>query len=191
MAFQPTPMLSSSTIEVGSELSDRALTGLASDDSITLNISEVRPSEKKEYEETVASQVTPTPDADDYPDGGVAAWCVVLGVSRLNHSFVFSNFLMRVRSCRLCVPISRRRLHSTSLASNNRLTSERSLRFGLASAWGVRAFRSFSSLTLRLTLETGIPILLRTNPHTRDPNLNNVGPQFFTSRVRLILISDR
>ena len=141
MAFQPTPMLSSSTIEMGSESTDRALSGLASDDSITLSTPEVRPSEKKEYEETVPSKVAPTPDADDYPDGGVTAWCVVLGVSKLNHFLVISNFLMRVRSCRLCVPISRRRLHSTSLVPNNWLTSEDSLRFGLANAWGVRGFQ--------------------------------------------------
>jgi len=134
-------MLSSSTIEMGSESSDRALTGLASDDSITLSTPEVRPSEKKEYEETVPSQVAPTPDADDYPDGGFTAWCVVLGVSKLKNFLVISNFLMRVRSCRLCVPISRRMLHSTNLVSNNWLTSEDSLRFGLANAWGVRVFQ--------------------------------------------------
>ena len=87
------------------------------------------------------SEVAPTPDADDYPDGGVTAWCVVLGVSKLNHFLVISNFLMGVRSCRLCVLISRRRLHFTSLVSNNWLTSEDSLRFGLANAWGVRGFQ--------------------------------------------------
>jgi len=143
MAFQPTPTLGSSTIEMGSELSDRALTSLASDDSMTLNTPEVQPSEKKEYEETAASKVALTPGVDDYPDGGVTAWCVVLGVSRLNHSLVFSNFLMRVRSCRLCVPISRRMLHSIPLVSNNWLTSEDSLRFGLANSWGVRASQIF------------------------------------------------
>jgi len=48
---------------------------------------------------------------------------------------------MRVRSFSLRVLILRRRLHSTSLTSNSRLTLENSLRFGLASAWGVRPFR--------------------------------------------------
>ena len=94
MAFQPTPMLSSSTVEIGSEPSDRALTclTLTSDGSVTLNTLEpILPSEKKKYEETVTSPVAPTPGEDDYPDGGFAAWCVVLGVSRFNH-LVFSDF---------------------------------------------------------------------------------------------------
>ena len=89
MVFQPTLMLSSSTVEMGSELSDRASTGLTSDDSTTLNTPGVRPSEKEECEETVASPVAPTPDGDDYPDGGFAAWCVVLGVSQSDHSLGF------------------------------------------------------------------------------------------------------
>ena len=46
---------------------------------------------------------------------------------------------MRARSLR--VLFSRRGLHSTSLVFNTRLTSEDSLRFGLASAWGVRTFQ--------------------------------------------------
>ena len=45
---------------------------------------------------------------------------------------------MRARS--LHVLFSRRKLHPISLVLNSRLTSEDSLRFGLASAWGVRAF---------------------------------------------------
>jgi len=81
MAFQPTPMLSSSTVEMDSESSDRAPTGLTSDESTALNTPEVRPSEKEEYEETITSPVAPTPGGDDHPDGGFTAWCVVLGVS--------------------------------------------------------------------------------------------------------------
>jgi len=134
-------MLSSSTVEMGSELSDRGLAGLTSDGSTTLNAPGVLPSEKRGYEETVASPVALTPGGDDCPDGGLAAWCVVLGVSRFNHSLAFSNSLMHVRPCSVRVPFSRRRLHPTSSVSNSRLTSEDSLRFGLASAWGVRAIQ--------------------------------------------------
>ena len=91
-------MLRSNIVEMGSESSDRELTGLTPDGSTALNTSEVQPSEKKECEETVASPVAPTPGRDDYPDGGFAAWCVVLGVSQFNNSLVFSDSLMRVRS---------------------------------------------------------------------------------------------
>ena len=93
---------------------------------------------------------------------------------------------MRIRSCSPCVLLSRRRLHSTSVVSDTRLTSEDSLSFGLASAWGVRAFKILPSSVSRLTLETGIPIVLRTNPHARDLNLGDVNPQFFTSSVQSI-----
>ena len=94
MAFQPTLMLSPSTVEMGSESSDRASTSLISEESTVLNTPEVRPSEKGECEETVASPVAPIPDEDNYPDGGFTAWCVVLGVSQSNHSLIFSNSLM-------------------------------------------------------------------------------------------------
>ena len=105
---------------MGSESSDRELAGLTPDGSTALNTSEVQPSEKKECEETVASPVAPTPGGDDYPDGGVTAWCVVLGVSKLNFNpLAFSDLLMRVRSCSLRVLISQRRFHSTSLVSNS------------------------------------------------------------------------
>jgi len=143
MALQPTPMLRSNTIEMGPELSDRALTGLTSNRSTALNTPEVPLSEKKEYEETVASPVAPTLGEDDYPDGGFTAWCVVLGVSQSNNLLVFSDCLMGVWSCRLRVLFSRRRLHSASLVSNTRLTSEDYLRFGLAGSWGVREFQIF------------------------------------------------
>jgi len=102
-----------------SESSDRELTGPTLDGSTVLNTSEVQPSEKKECEETVVGPVAPTQGGDDYPDGGVTAWCVVLGVSKLNNPLAFSDLLTRVRSCSLRVLISRRRLHSTSLVSNS------------------------------------------------------------------------
>ena len=89
MALQPTPMLRSNTVEMCPELSDRASTGLTSDRSTALNIPGDLLSEKKEYEETVASPVAPTVGEDDYPDGGFTAWCVVLGVSQFNHPLVF------------------------------------------------------------------------------------------------------
>jgi len=178
-------MLSSSTVEMDSESSTRASTGLASDDPTVLNISGVRPSEKQEYEETVASPVPPTPGVDDYPDGGFTAWCVVLGASQLNLFLVFSVLLIRVRSCSQRVLFSRRRLYSTSLVSNDRLTSD-SLSAGPASAWGVRAFRILPLGDVVTHLETGVPIVLRTDSHTRNSNLNNVSPQFFTSSVQSI-----
>ena len=98
MAFQPTLILSSRTVKIGSESSTRASTGFTSDESIAVNTPEVRSLEQEEYEETVASLVAPIPGGDDYPDGGFTAWCVVLGVSQFNHSLVFSNSLMRIRS---------------------------------------------------------------------------------------------
>jgi len=125
------------------ESNDRVPTGLPSEESTAFNSPVDRLSEKKEDEETVASPVTtPTPGADDFPDGGLVAWCVVVGVSQLNRFFVFENFLMPVRSCSRRVLFSRRKLHSTRLLLDSRLTSDGSLSFGLVNAWGVRASRS-------------------------------------------------
>ena len=58
------------------------------DSSATLRSSGTRLSEKKD-EEAMASPVSPAPDADDFPDGGLAAWLVVLGVSSLIFSVSF------------------------------------------------------------------------------------------------------
>jgi len=179
-------MLSSSTVEMGSESSTRISTGLASDDSAVLNISRVRPSEKQEYEEPVVSPVAPTPSVDDYPDGGFTAWCVVLGVRQFNHFLVFSVLLIRVRSRSQRVLFLRRMSYSTSLVSNNRLTLDDSLRVGPSSAWGVRAFQTLPLGDVVAYLETGVPILLRTDSHTRNFNLSNVSPQLFTSNVQSI-----
>ena len=53
-----------------------------SDGSVILKFAEDRPvEEKEEDEETGTSPVLATPDVDDYPDGGLAAWSIVLGVS--------------------------------------------------------------------------------------------------------------
>ena len=171
---------------MGPEPSDRDLTGLTSDRSTALNTPEVPLSEKEGYEEAVTSPVAPTLGEDDYPDGGFTAWCVLLGVSQSNNLLVFSNFLMDVWSCRLRVLFSQRKLHSTSLVANTRLTSEDSLSFGLAGSWGVREFQILPLDDVSAQLEIGIPILLRTGSHTRDPNLDNVSPEFFTLSVRLI-----
>ena len=51
-----------------------------SDESVTLNIVEDWPLGGKE-DKTEVGPVISTPDVDDYPDGGLAAWSVVLGVS--------------------------------------------------------------------------------------------------------------
>jgi len=77
---------------MGSDSSDRELTGLTPDGSTALNIPEARSSEKEEYEETVTSPVAPTQGGDDHPDGGFTAWSVVLGVSKLNHPPFFQIF---------------------------------------------------------------------------------------------------
>jgi len=63
---------------------------LTSGESTTSNVWENRLSEKKEDEGIVASPVDPTSDVGDYPDGGFAAWCVVLGVSQFTFSFFAS-----------------------------------------------------------------------------------------------------
>jgi len=55
-----------------------------SDESIMLKFAEDLQSEEKgESEEIGVSPVLSTPDVDDYPDGGFAAWSIVLGVSPL------------------------------------------------------------------------------------------------------------
>jgi len=187
MAGQPTSMLSSSTIEIGLELGTRASTGLTSNDPTVLNTLGARLLKREKYEEIVASPVAPTPGGDDYPDGGFTAWCVVLGVSQFNHSLVFSVFLIRVRSCSVHVLFSRRRLYSTE-AQYRIPDSPQSILSGSVSpiAGGCVNFRPCPSVMLRLTLGTGIPILLRTGSHTGDPNLNNVSPQLFTSSVQSI-----
>jgi len=56
------------------------------DESMMLEILEDQPSGEKEDEKMEASPVVPASDVSDYPDGGLAAWCVALGVSRLTIS---------------------------------------------------------------------------------------------------------
>jgi len=53
-----------------------------SDGSMVLKFVEDQLSEGKEEEEEIGvSPVLTTPEVDDYPDGGLAAWSIVLGVS--------------------------------------------------------------------------------------------------------------
>ena len=85
MALQHLPMLTSNTVATGSGLNASTPT---SDGSLTLNIVEGRPLDEK-AESDEASPVISTSDADDYPDGGLAAWCVVVGVSPLSVSSSF------------------------------------------------------------------------------------------------------
>ena len=128
-------MLTSNTVGTGSR---PTISTSTSDGSLTLNIVEGQSLDGK-TELNEANPVISTSDADDYPDGGLAAWCVVVGVS----SFPFPEFLdfTNVGSCSLRVPSSQRRLHSLSVALNCRLTSDHPRRFGLVNAWGVRAFQ--------------------------------------------------
>jgi len=55
-----------------------------SDGSMVLKFVENELSEGKEEDEEIGvSPVLTTPEVDDYPDGGLAAWSIVLGVSPL------------------------------------------------------------------------------------------------------------
>jgi len=60
-----------------------------SDGSVTLKFVEDRSLEEKGEEEIGGNPVLATPDVDDYPDGGLAAWSIVLGVSTLTTSSSF------------------------------------------------------------------------------------------------------
>jgi len=182
MAVQRTPTSTLNTAEVDLESNERVL---ASDESMTLDAPESRPSETKEGKEIETSPVTvSTPGASDidYPDGGLAAWCVVLGVSQmavLAFSIFFSD---EVRACSVLVPFSQRRLHFSSSPQNvnHRLILCGPSRFGLVNAWGVRVTNPLCPLVPQLIVETGLPILLPTSPHTRDPDLDDVSARFPT-----------
>ena len=52
-----------------------------SDGSTMLKFIESGPLEEKGEEEIGAGPILTTPDVDDYPDGGLAAWSIALGVS--------------------------------------------------------------------------------------------------------------
>ena len=82
MASQQIPVPALNTTELGLDQNERSLT---SDESVTFG---GEPSEEKEGEIGVSSAI-PTFNVDDYPDGGLAAWCVVLGVSQFSISSSF------------------------------------------------------------------------------------------------------
>ena len=86
MVSQQTPVSTSTELESNER-------GLTSSEFTTL---EDRLSEKKEDEEIATSPVAPTPNGGDFPDGGFAAWCIVLGVSSISLflSISSSKFLM-------------------------------------------------------------------------------------------------
>jgi len=105
MALRQTPMSTPNTDETDSA-SDGGIP--KSDESVTLNIIEDEPLGGKEDETKV------TYDADDYPDGGLAAWSVVLGVSASSDSR-HSGFTNQAWPRSLPVPSSRRRLHLQAL----------------------------------------------------------------------------
>lgn len=126
--------------------------------SIKSNLLDDRPSEKKDGEEIEARPAVPPPSAGDFPDGGPAAWCVVVGVSHLTVSRPFSLFLTRVWLCRVHVPCSRRRLHFTwsaqSLIQMNLPDSDLLMRGECVHS------RPFRQLPSWLTAKIGLPVLL-------------------------------
>jgi hypothetical protein len=82
MASQQIPVSAVNATEPGLDKNERSLT---SDESMTFG---EEPSEEKEGEIGVSPTI-PTSSVDDYPDGGLAAWCVVFGVSQLTISSSF------------------------------------------------------------------------------------------------------
>ena len=90
MGLQLTLVSTPNTLETDLESSERVWTP---GESTTIHTLEDRSLEKKEEgEEIEPSPTIPTSDADDYPDGGFAAWLVVMGVSRLSISSIFKFF---------------------------------------------------------------------------------------------------
>lgn len=78
MLPQQSVMYTPNTAETGSGSNER---GLTSTESVAAKVSEDRLSEK-EKEDVEASPAILVGAVDDYPEGGFAAWCVVLGVSK-------------------------------------------------------------------------------------------------------------
>ena len=108
MASQRSQMSTQHIVESGSGPNELApeLGG-----SVTARVSEDPPLEKKEKDNVETSPANLTDAADGYPDGGFAAWCVVLGVSEPSVSLPFgSPNEPCARSPR--VLFSRRKLHS-------------------------------------------------------------------------------
>ena len=76
MAFRQTPGSTSNTVASDGQMPNSG--------AMTLSIPEDGSLGGKE-DETEVSPVIFTSDVDDYPDGGLAAWSVVLGVSPLTN----------------------------------------------------------------------------------------------------------
>ena len=79
MVIQQTPAPTSDDMETDLEPKGLIMTP---GEPTTLNILGSEWPERKKDEEEEASSASPTSDAYDFPDGGFAAWCVVLGVSQ-------------------------------------------------------------------------------------------------------------
>jgi hypothetical protein len=76
------PVSAPNATELGLDQNEHSLT---SDESMTFGEGS---SEEKEGEIGVSPAI-PTSNLDDYPDGGLAAWCVISGVSQLAISLSF------------------------------------------------------------------------------------------------------
>jgi len=83
MPLPQTPISALNTVEMDLELTEQVL---IFDKPMSLDILENWPSGEKEDEKIEASPVVTAPDAVDYPDGGLAAWCVAFGVGQLTIS---------------------------------------------------------------------------------------------------------
>jgi len=132
---------------------------------------------KNKDEETKAA-----PQVDEYPDGGLAAWCIVLGVSPPTISS-FSEFYRRVLSCSLRAQPSRRKLHPALFVRI--LTRSNYTTDSVSSTPGVYVYSGpLPNFFSWLIAEIGVSILLRTSPSPRDPNLNDVSGKFLTLGFR-------
>lgn len=87
---------------------------------VDLPLGDLSPKKKSEDGEAKVISIALKSNVDDYPDGGLVAWLVVVGVRPPINS-VLQDLLMTFHSCRLHVPSLRRRYHSTSFAHRHHL----------------------------------------------------------------------
>ena len=104
------------TIEIGPDSSER---GLAPTKFVTVKFPESRPPEEKEGDDVESGLTIIANTTDDYPDGGLAAWSVVLGVGEYQFPCFRNSLTCLVRILRLPAPFLRRRLHSPSRTLNH------------------------------------------------------------------------
>ena len=83
-------------------------------ESITVKFPESRLPEKKAGGDVETGLATIANTVDDYPDGGLAAWSVVLGVGECPFPCLRNPLTCLVHILRPPVPFLRRRLHSPS-----------------------------------------------------------------------------